>query len=64
MAEVAIRRNLFAGIVRLIAELCLLAAPMSLAWVHESPAPRNWHCHIRRKRQSRPQQGRHPVDVG
>jgi hypothetical protein len=21
-----------------------LGAPMSLAWVHESPAPRNWHC--------------------
>src|ERR1700730_15633819 len=21
-----------------------LGAPMSLAWVHESPGPRNWHC--------------------
>ncbi len=79
MAEVAIPRNLFADILRLIAELrpaagsridvkrllvlgpiknqrerCVwmttkstfsaLGAPMPLAWVHESPAPRNWRC--------------------
>src|SRR3984893_5918792 len=37
---------------------------MSLAWVHETPVPRNWHSKICRNRQSRPQQGRHPVDVG
>jgi hypothetical protein len=36
LAEVAIRRNQFAGILRLIAELCLLAAPMSPAWVCRS----------------------------
>jgi hypothetical protein len=72
MAEVAIPRNLFADILRLIAELrqpyrreapdCFgsdqkpkerfiwmttkstfsaLGAPMSLAWVHGSPAPKN-----------------------
>jgi hypothetical protein len=37
-AEVAIRRNRFAGIVRLIAELCPLAAPMSRAWCAGSVA--------------------------
>jgi hypothetical protein len=38
LAEVAIRRNQFAGIERLIAEHCLLAAPMSVC----RPRPFLW----------------------